>query len=274
MEWSKAKNIILIILVVTNIFLCFFVIAPKTQNASQQQKAREHAIALLHDQGISVEESLIPTDINTSQCTLSQDRSRESALASALLGTITPQDLGGSVTLYTGLNGSIRFHNNGEFSAEFNPASMPIGDASHEEYSLDIIKKLEIEAEIYSISIENDSTIVQIGQLWNGIPLQGYGLTLHYHNNALVRITDGTRLAGTIALDNVPTITVPTALMNFLTGIQELGDVSQSIVDIQPAYRVSRSLSHIVELIPIWYIGTDTSAYYLDLVSGELNRSK
>lgn len=273
MEWSKAKNLILLILVLTNVLLLFFVAGPKTQSAIQNDRARDTAIKLLHAQGIAVNDALIPTELTLSQLNFTQDRSREEHLATALLGTVTPEDLGGGIMLYTGAEGAIRFHTSGEFSAEFLPESKSIGTATPQEYSLDLLDTLELEGEIYDVTLENDTTIIQIGQLWDGVPLQGYGLSLHYSNNTLTSITAGKRLAGTTTTSDFPTITIPTALMNFATGIQTLGDVTQLIEQIRPAYIVSPSPSDTVELIPIWYIGTDTSAYHLDLISGKLSRS-
>jgi len=48
--------------------------------------------------------------------------------------------------------------------------------------------------------------------------------------------------------------------------------VCSRVDEIVPGYLSATSLSRQMELTPVWRITTDTGAYQLDLVSGELER--
>jgi hypothetical protein len=54
--------------------------------------------------------------------------------------------------------------------------------------------------------------------------------------------------------------------------LNRLGDVCSRVDGIEPGYLSVTSLSRQMELTPVWRITTDTGAYQLDLVSGEVER--
>ena len=60
MEWSKMKNIILLILLCTNAALLAIVLNQNFQERQAQQKAREDAILFLQQEGVQVEEDAVP----------------------------------------------------------------------------------------------------------------------------------------------------------------------------------------------------------------------
>ena len=82
----------------------------------------------------------------------------------------------------------------------------------------------------------------------------------------------GERLMGTPAEDSEggTAISVPTALLRFLSGIHSMGDVCSEITSIQSGYLLS--VSDTVRLTPAWYISTDTDSYYLDGLTGALTK--
>ena len=60
MEWSKLKNIILVILVITNLVLLAFVASRRLQEARTQEQTRSQAILFLADRRVEVAEELVP----------------------------------------------------------------------------------------------------------------------------------------------------------------------------------------------------------------------
>ena len=60
MPWSKLKNIILMILLVTNLCLLVLVGGQELQNSRLKSRAREDTIQLIRGRGVQVEENLIP----------------------------------------------------------------------------------------------------------------------------------------------------------------------------------------------------------------------
>ncbi len=267
MEWSKVKNIILLMLVLTNILILFFVVFPQAQTVQNTDEMRLSALSMLEKQGLSVSLSLGPQEITLQAQQVIPDRSQEVVLAQNLLGTVSMLDLGGEVYRYEGSSGSIRFHSGGELSAQ-----LSLEGQSPQAHGETILSTLELSATLLSIVEDGAATSLTYGQLWDGVPLLDYGLTLNYQENTLVSISDGRRLYGTASDLDQPTISVATALMQFLVGIQSLGDICRTVTAITPAYDGSTDLSGAVQLIPIWCMDTDTGSYHLNLLTGALTR--
>ena len=87
MPWSKLKNIILMILLVTNLCLLVLVGGQELQNSRLKSRAREDTIQLIRGRGVQVEENLIPQSMTLRPQTVQRDLDWEERTAAALLGT-------------------------------------------------------------------------------------------------------------------------------------------------------------------------------------------
>ena len=68
------------------------------------------------------------------------------------------------------------------------------------------------------------------------------------------------------------TVSVATALIDFINGVSALGDVCNCLDDIQPGYVTAVSLSSPTVLTPVWRVSTDIGDYQLDTVTGGVTR--
>ncbi|RHR10372.1 hypothetical protein DWX58_02905 [Pseudoflavonifractor sp. AF19-9AC] len=269
MEWPKLKNIILIILVLTNLCLVAFVAQRELRNDQLQRQAREEAILFLKNRGVSVEEKQVPREMELLPQTVERNLEEESQLAAALLGQgVKAEDRGAGVYRYSNDTGSIQFHSDGSFSAEFTPGAFPLGE-DRAEGCRELLEKLQFEGELLS---EQENALV-FRQTWNGVPLFTQQVTLEVKDGCLVAMTSGRRLVGEPVEDTSrQPITVVTALIDFLNGLNALGDVCSRIDTITPGYVAATSLSGPMTLTPVWQITTDTGSYQLDTITGELSR--
>lgn len=65
MEWPKLKNIILVILAMTNLCLFFFVAQREWQQYHFQNQARKDVVAFLASRSITVDPDILPRDRDT-----------------------------------------------------------------------------------------------------------------------------------------------------------------------------------------------------------------
>jgi hypothetical protein len=172
-------------------------------------------------------------------------------------------------------NGSVQFHSSGEFYAQLTAGAFPLDQEDPETYAEKILSRLDFQGELVSAGAEdNGGQTLTFQQLWNGVPLLGCQATLNYEDGCLVSITSGRRLVGEPEQDNTSApVTVATALMKFYNGLNTLGDVCSQINTITQAYTLTTTLSEPTPLVPIWYITTDTGAYQLNTLTGELSRT-
>lgn len=273
METPKLKNIVLLILVVTNLCLLVFVAGMEGQDRAQQKQARAEAVQFLENRGIRLEESQVPEKMTLMPQTVERDLERESVVAAQLLGEgVKVQDRGAGVYRYFNEQGSIQFHGDGSFSAQFSQGLFPL-EKSVEQECLVLLSKLDFEGELLELETEAGGGRLVFRQLWEGQPVFTQQVTLETDGVCITGMTAGRRLAGQPVRDQSrTTVTVATALVEFLNGLNSLGDVCSRVDEITQGYTAGSSLSGPMTLTPVWRISTDTGSYQLDLVTGGLVR--
>lgn len=277
MEWSKIKTIILIILAGTNLLLFSFVMRQDLQTRSAQRQARQEAISFLENNGVSVAESVIPQEMSLQPQQVERDRESEPELAQALLGSqVEERSLGGEVYRYHNQQGYIQFHADGAFQGEFVEGAFPLDTMNIRDYSVEIMKRLQFQGEIQTVSGDTDAggdATVVLRQVWNGVPLFDRQVTLTYRGGSLVSMTSGRRLTGTPQADESrQSMEVPTALIRFYHGLTAMGDVCSRIDSITQGYVGGSYSPGPSSLVPVWQIVTDTGTYLLDTITGEVTR--
>lgn len=269
MPWTKLKNIILTILVLTNLCLLSLVAGPAIQGRRQLSQAREEAIRFLRGRGVQVEEQLIPQSMELTPQVLDRDLDEEARAAAALLGgTVSAQARGGGVYRYANEHGSIQFHSDGTVSARFKPGAFPLG-ADRGEACLALMKRMGCEGTILE---EGEGELI-FRQSWRGSPLFTQQVTLVCGGEGLTSITAGRQMVGRPQEDpGRSALSVATVVIDFINGVSALGDVCNRIDSIEPGYITAVSLSGPTVLTPVWRVTTDTGAYQIDTVTGGVTR--
>lgn len=269
MPWSKLKNIILLILAVTNLALLALVGGQAIQSRRLRSQAREEAIQFLRNQGVAVTESAIPQGMELTPQLAERDLAGEERAAAALLGgPVTVEARGGEVYRCFNQNGSIQFHADGAVSAQLAEGAVPL-EGDREKACLALMKKMGFEGTILEESEEG----LVFRQTWKGVPLFTQQVTLACRGNSLSAITTGRQLAGAPREDAArSTISVATALIQFVNGVGVLGDVCGRIDAVEPGYVAAASLSGPTLLTPVWRVTTDVGTYQLDTVTGGVSR--
>lgn len=269
MPWTKLKNIILLILVIANLALLALVAGPAIQSRRVVSRAREDAILHLRNRGVQVEESAVPESVTLPPRTVERDLSVEERAAGALLdGPVTAEARGGEVYRYFNGNGYIQFHSDGALSAQLKEGRFPLGE-DVPAGCVALMEKLGVRGTI----IEQSEGELVFRQTWEGRPLFTQQVTLVCQDGCLTAITNGRQLVGRPQEDTSrKTVSAATALIDFLNGVNALGDVCSRIDAIEPGYVAAPSLSGPTSLTPVWRVTTDTGAYQLDAVTGGVSR--
>lgn len=273
MEWSKLKNIIILILVLANLFLLIMVGTQQRSSVQYQEQAISDALAVLDRNGIRLNRDIIPDKISLTPLTVARDRANEAALATELLGNCAVSDLGGGRFLYQSDLGQAEFRSNGNFSFVFavgaHTASAAVEQQAH---ALATMTRIGFSGTPVSREAPGQRTLITLRQTYQELPVFSCHVTLEYEGYDLRSIT-GQRLMGnpTADTDSGTSITVPTALLRILNGITGLGDICSEITDITPGYLLSSTDT--VRLVPVWYVTTDTGTYTLNTLTGALDRA-
>lgn len=269
METPKLKNVVLIILVVTNLCLLIFVAQSEWKGIYLRWQARAQAIHFLEQKEVDVDESLIPREVDLQPGTAERSLEWEEELAVQLLsGPVEMENRGAGVYRYQNEQGFVQFHSDGAFQAEFVPGAVPISD-NWERDCLDLLSRIGFDGRL----MDDAGGRWVFCQMWQDCPLFSCQVTVEEGDGCVVALTSGRRLVGKPAQDSSrQTITVSTALIRLYNGINGLGDVCSRIDAIEAGYVTSSVLSSAMAVTPVWQVTTDTGLYQLDLVTGSMTR--
>ena len=149
MEWSKLKNIIILMLAAVNVMLLVLVLSRQWESRSYSENAREDAVAILWETGrIRVERDALPDEMDLPVLTVTRDPELELRQAEALLGALSGEP---SSMRYEGERGTAQFYANGGFSAELEAGACPIGDKAPAAYAVDLLAGMEFEAQVLEV---------------------------------------------------------------------------------------------------------------------------
>ena len=136
-----------------------------------------------------------------------------------------------------------------------------------------MMKKAGLTGEVVSRKENGGAITLTLRQTWQGLPVYFCQIALEYENGCLQSIA-GQRLMGTPqpVSEKRELISVPTALLRVLNGINDLGDICNEITAMTPGYLLTVS-ADATRLIPMWYVTTDTGTYSLNALTGVLERA-
>ena len=260
----------ILLLVLTNMCLLGLAVRQSIRSGRLDSQARENGILFLRERGVEVEDAVVPQHVSLTPQVAERELTAEAEAAAALLqGKVTAEARGGEVYRYYNDNGAVQFHSDGTFSAQLRPGLYPAG----EDRTAACQRALECLG-FQSQLLEEDREELIFRQIWEGTPLFSNQVTVTCHQGSVVGMAAGRRLVGTPRQDTTrQTITVATALVDFLNGVSTLGDVCSRVDAIEQGYVTTASLSGTVTLTPVWRVTTDTGAYLVDTVTAAVSRA-
>ena len=273
MEWPKLKNIIIILLACVNLFLLVLALHREHESQGYSESAREDAITVLWNAcRIELDRDLLPEDMTLPVMVVERDPELERQQAAVLLGELS--DDGGDAMRYEGALGTAQFYINGAFSAEFHPGAYPVCEETPEDFSLALMERLDIEAQVVSADTGGwpGRAVVVVQQSWAGTPIFACTATLVFWDGELREIQRDVsrRLPGVPQpLSDARCLDMVTLLLDFADYVKQNSRVCSAITGFTAGYTLDAQ-SEPTQLIPTWRVTTDNGAYYWNAVTGEI----
>ena len=261
MQWSKIKNIVILLLLLANVLLLAHVVVREMESQRYHRQAREEAAALLAQNGIRVDLGELPDDPQLFPMRCERDIQREKDLAASLLGQASEQEDGS----YAGTCGTMWFYSSGDFLAHLEPTAFPVGEKSETDVAAEVMERLDFQGQLRSVTEEDGRVLVELYQLWEQVPVFSCQVTLTFDGGQLTQI-QGRRMPGDpVSQGGTGAMTVTTALVRFLSAAAEGGYVCSEIREMTAGYSMTAvPTSSTFRLSPIWQIETDAVNFRLD----------
>lgn len=274
MESAKLKNIVLLILLITNALLLGLMIFQRVEARQYRQQALADAVELLEQRGISVDPGDIPEGDFPQPMTLVRDADGELAQFTALLGQGTTLTQRGLVSLYTGPLGSAEVRVDGGFSVTFAQGAYPVDqDQDLSAHAQDLVRRLGFSAALTGQETTAEGEALTLVQSCGDFPVFSCTLRLWYEAGQL-RSIHGSRLVGqpTADLSRGQCLSAATLLVRFRAGVIDSGDACSAVRSAAQGYVLSADASGVLRLTPVLRLETDTNPYIVDALTGALTR--
>ena len=272
MEWRKVKNIVILVLLVVNGFLLAIVGSRWGEVRRYEQSALDQAALVLEQNGIRVNKTALGGADSLALLTAERSVSAERALAEALLGgAVSAQNQGGGLYSYGNSRGTLSFRSGGRIvlRAESDPQWQTDDPQA---LALRLFDRMGVSGRVESAAVEDGSGTVTLCQLWEGVALFSCRVEFTFEAGMLTAMT-GTVVPGEMGDgESVSPMNLPTALLRFMEGVLERGDVCSAVESMEPGYRLTQSFSSVVRLEPVWLISTNAANYYMNAVTGQISR--
>ena len=271
MEWSKIKNIIILILLTVNVLLLGLLTYRESASRAQSSELLADAVAILDSNGVSLSQSLVPQATTLPALSMERDPTLEASLAERLLGTCQAEVSGATYT-YVSSNGSAIFRSTGDFVVTYSAQGSPQAEGPLSDHALSLLQSAGLSCQLTGQTHGDGQTLVTLCQLWEGMPVFTCQITLTYQDQSLMSIQGRRAMAAQGSVLSQSTLSAPTALVRFLSAIIAGGEVCNEITRIQPGYQMVVSLTAPITLRPVWRLTTDTGQFDVDLTTGEAAR--
>ncbi len=276
MESSKLKNIILIILLITNLLLLGLVVDQREAARQQNKRAIQDAVELLNQQGIAAQAEDIPSGDLPTPMTVEHGGEWEREVFAALLGEDVTLTQRGLVSLYSGSLGAAEVRGDGGFSVTFAPGAYPLAQGEGmEAHAKLLVQRLGLIARVSGREGERvDVTQVYApGGPHDYFPIFSCAVTVEYRDGQAVSM-EGTHLPGTPTPDRQSgePLSTATLLVRFRAGIIDSGDACTAIHAATQGYVLSSDAGGALRLTPVLRLETDTNLYIVNALNGELSR--
>ncbi len=276
MESSKLKNIVLTILIITNVLLLGLVIVQRMEGREQRRRAIQDAVDLLAQQGITVRAEDLPDGELPAPMTVERGGAWEKEVFAALLGEDVTLTQRGLVSLYSGSLGAAEVRGDGGFSVTFTPGAYPLAQGQDmEAHAQGLVQRLGFTTELSG----RDGDRVRATQVYTPggghdyFPIFSCAITVEYRDGQAVSMA-GTHLPGTPAADHQAgePLSTETLLVRFRAGIIDSGDACTAIHSATQGYVLSSDAGGTLRLTPVLRLETDTNLYLVNALTGELSR--
>lgn len=271
MERYRLKNLILLILALTNVFLLSSLLFRQAQENNVRTESLRQLTALFHSEKYDLDLLVehIPDETPAAVLSLSRDSKQERRLASFLLGQeMTYSSEGGGIIRYKSDVGSAVFYVGGSFEILL---TNPQETEDPEAFCIRFFRKFrykELEGDLR----DGTGTISAI-QYFDGHPVKNGPVTFTFEDGVLQSVAGRFLPNNYSGAEQRSCISARTALTSFLQYFSEVGVVCKAITDVDLSYELQSTPAVPLSLTPVWRLATDTGQwFYVNAITGEVSQ--
>ncbi|MBR5542754.1 MAG: hypothetical protein IKU65_01485 [Oscillospiraceae bacterium] len=268
MDWSRAKTVIIALLLAVNAFLLVTYIMRENEARGDELTLRHEVSEILSLQGIEVEENIIPLDSVKILFATVKARNDAEKLALRLFGEVK-ETSDGEGTVYSGAGGNIMFLKEA-FSLVYESGKSVQTPDDARALAEEIARKLSVSTSrnLIEVSGGEGSYAVKIPQVFSGVRTFASDIELNISSSGSI-IGSG-KFIGRGRLIRAEGEVLPTSslMIKFADVVKKQNIQSIKILEIDPGYIARTPVSGVVMLTPTLCLRTDAGVFYMNMTDG------
>ncbi len=269
MDWSRAKTLLIILLVALNIFLLTTFIARESELQNDEREVKQNIQAIAKKQGFEISAEIIPSDtVKIYPVTISEQVSFKS-VAEKILGNVT-ETASENGKVYSGKSGSLLTFDD-SFSLVYESGSEIKDKKGAIALAKDLTKALGISEQNKKLECtETDSGYLIIcSELLSGVEVFDCATEIMISKSGSV-IARGKLLAEkSTSRPNDEIYNISSLLLTYIDIMKSKGKTDVKVTEISLGYTSKAPASGIITLAPTVRIKSDFGSHYIDMMTGE-----
>ncbi len=269
MDWSRAKTLLIILLVALNIFLLTTFIARESELQNDEREVRQNIQAIAQKQGFEIPAEIIPSDTVKIYPVTMSERVSFKNVAENILGEVS-ENASENGKVYSGKAGSLLTFDD-SFSLVYESGSEIKDKKGAVALAKDLTKAFGISEQSKSLEcVETDSGyVITCSELLSGVEVFDCATEIMISKSGSV-IARGKLLAEkSISRPNDEIHNISSLMLTYIDIMKSKGKTNVRVAEISLGYTSKAPASGIVTLAPTLRINSDAGSHYIDMMTGE-----
>ena len=269
MNWSRAKTILITLLLAVDIFLLVVYISRDNGVRKDEIALRTDVCGILSAQGIDVDEALIPLDSVGIRPAVLQRKTDMQNAAVSFFGKVSEEKSGENIT-YSGEGGSIIFSDDA-FSLVYESGRTVEDEEEAKTLARAVARSFAVTGGVRDYTCRSDEGGYSIGisQMFSGAPVFDCGIEVKISTSGSV-IASGKFIGKGVRVPTDGTVMKTSALMlSFADGAVKEALCPLKISSVTLGYISKTPAAGRVSMSPTLCVTTDKGVFYVDMQSGK-----
>lgn len=269
MNWSRAKTILIALLLAVDVFLLVVYISRDNGVRKDEMALRADVCNILSAQGIDVAEALVPLDSVGIRPAVLQRKTDMKKAAVSFFGKVTEEKSGENIT-YSGEGGSVMFSNDA-FSLVYESGKSVDNEDSATSLAKDVAESFAVTGGMrdYTCRSDEGGYSIRISQMFSGVPVFDCGIEVRISASGSV-IASGKFIGKGVRVPTDGKVMKTSALLlSFADGAVKEALCPLKVSSVTLGYISKTPAAGRVSMAPTLCVTTDKGVFYVDMQSGK-----
>lgn len=276
MEWSRVKNILIVLLSIVNVFLLVAYASSSFKEQRIETQEIENVCSVLEKLDFSIDPQIIPRDAGVLfPARATRDSGQEEQIMNTILGNTKVTRLGSGTITYTSDRGTARVRTGGYFEITLKPEQVIASEDQMRNFAKDLARKLNMDIVGQNMEVERDIAGFRLSVMQKiiGVPIYNCRLSIWSLPDNIIKVSGRYMPNQLTILRGKPPYSVNGLLLNLVEELHAQGVMRGKIDELEAGYCINTAIggaqSETTYAIPIWRIRINGDDWNINAMNGK-----